>query len=93
MSFLSNFRVITAELERSSDWLLGLQPLGRVHCVADVLADIGHRVEDAPYRHTALGVIRVRNGEIVHYDDYMDPIAVARLLGRTEELAAALAGT
>jgi hypothetical protein len=25
------------------------------------------------------------------YDDYMDPIALARLLGRTGELAAALA--
>ena len=46
-----------------------------------------------PYRVTALGVIRVRDGEIVHYDDYMDPIAVARLLGRTGELAAALAST
>jgi hypothetical protein len=27
---------------------------------------------------------------IVRYDDYMDPIALARLLGGTEELAAAL---
>jgi len=26
----------------------------------------------------------------VHYDDYMDPIALARLLGRTAELAATL---
>jgi ketosteroid isomerase-like protein len=43
------------------------------------------------YRHTALGVIRVRGGEIVRYDDYMNPIALARLLGRTGELAAALA--
>jgi ketosteroid isomerase-like protein len=43
------------------------------------------------YRHTALGVIRVRGGEIVRYDDYMNPIALARLLGRTRELAAALA--
>ena len=42
------------------------------------------------YRHTALGVIRVRGGEIVRYDDYMNPIALARLLGRTGELAAAL---
>ena len=42
------------------------------------------------YRHTALGVIRVRDGQIVHYDDYMNPIAVARLLGRTGELAQAL---
>jgi ketosteroid isomerase-like protein len=42
------------------------------------------------YRHTALGVIRVRDGEIVRYDDYMNPIALARLLGRTSDLAAAL---
>ena len=46
----------------------------------------------SPYRFTALGVIRVRDGEIVCYDDYMDPIALARLLGRTGELAAALTG-
>jgi ketosteroid isomerase-like protein len=44
----------------------------------------------APYRFTALAVIRVRDGEIVRYNDYMDPIALARLLGRTRELAAAL---
>ena len=36
-------------------------------------------------------MIRVRGGEIVRYDDYMNPITVARLLGRTGELAAALA--
>jgi hypothetical protein len=35
-------------------------------------------------------VIRVREGEIVSYQDYMDPIAAARLLGRTSDLAAAL---
>ncbi len=51
----------------------------------------GPRPTSAPYRHLALGVIRVRDGQIVHYDDYMDPIAVARLLGRTRELATALA--
>ena len=60
-----------------------------------VVAEITHhgwsRALDAPYRFTALGVIRVRNGEIVRYDDYMDPIALARLFGRTSDLAAALA--
>jgi uncharacterized protein len=60
-----------------------------------VVAEITHhgmsRVTDAPYRLTALGVIRVRDGKIVRYDDYMDPIAVARMLGRTADLAAALA--
>jgi len=49
------------------------------------------KAAEAPYRHTALGVIRVRDGQIVHYDDYMNPIALARLLGRTSDLAAALA--
>jgi ketosteroid isomerase-like protein len=43
-----------------------------------------------PYRVRALGVVRVRDGEIVEYDDYMDPIALAVLLGRTQDLVAAL---
>jgi len=59
-----------------------------------VVAEISHhgwsKAADAPYRHLALGVIRVRDGQIVRYDDYMDPIALARLLGQTGELAAAL---
>ena len=60
-----------------------------------VVTEITHHgqslVTGAPYRFTALGVIRVREGLIVRYDDYMDPIGLARLLGRTGELAAALA--
>jgi ketosteroid isomerase-like protein len=60
-----------------------------------VVAEIEHhghsRATDGPYRFRALGVIRVRAGEIISYDDYMDPIAMAALLGRTSELAAALA--
>ncbi len=59
-----------------------------------VITEITHHgqssITGAPYRFTALGVIRVRGGEIVRYDDYMDPIALARLLGRTRELASAL---
>ena len=59
-----------------------------------VVTEITHhgwsQILDGPYRFTALGVIRVREGEIVRYDDYMDPIAMARLLGRTGDLAAAL---
>jgi uncharacterized protein len=62
-----------------------------------VVTEIAHHgrslVTGEPYRFTALGVIRVRDGLIVRYDDYMDPIALARLLGRTSELAAALAGS
>lgn len=60
-----------------------------------VVTEITHhgrsRATSEPYRHFALGVIRVRDGEIVRYDDYMNPIAVARLRGRTAELAASLA--
>lgn len=59
-----------------------------------VVAEIEHHgqshVTGAPYRFRALGVIRVRDGRIVSYDDYMDPIALAALLGRTSELAASL---
>jgi hypothetical protein len=47
-------------------------------------------VTGAPYRLTALGVIRVRDGMIIRYEDYMDAIALARLLGRAGDLAAAL---
>jgi uncharacterized protein len=62
-----------------------------------VVTEITHHgqslVTGEPYRFTALGVIRVREGLIVRYDDYMDPIGLARLLGRTGDLAAALAGS
>ncbi|OLT09264.1 hypothetical protein BJF78_31060 [Pseudonocardia sp. CNS-139] len=68
-----------------------------VHETADpevVVAEIEHHGHstalDGPYRFRALGVIRVRDGLIVSYDDYMDPIAMARLLGRTPDLVAAL---
>lgn len=60
-----------------------------------VITEITHHgrsnVTGGPYRFSALAFIRVRDGEIVRYDDYMDPIALARMLGRTGELAAALA--
>jgi uncharacterized protein len=68
-----------------------------VHDTGDpevIIAEITHhgwsRATASPYRFTALGVIRVRDGEIVQYDDYMDPIALTRLLGRTQDLVAAL---
>jgi ketosteroid isomerase-like protein len=61
-----------------------------------VVTEITHygrsRVTDSPYRLAAIAVIRVRDGEIVRYDDYMNPVDIARMLGRTGELAAALAG-
>jgi uncharacterized protein len=43
-----------------------------------------------PYRFRAIGVVRVRDGEIAEYDDYMDPIAMAAMLGRTQDLVASL---
>ena len=59
-----------------------------------VITEITHHgtsnITGGPYRFSALGFIRVRDGEIVRYDDYMDPIALARLVGRTGDLAAAL---
>ncbi|MGF7236014.1 MAG: nuclear transport factor 2 family protein [Frankia sp.] len=59
-----------------------------------VVTEIEHHgrstVTGQPYRFRALGVIRVRNGQIVSYQDYMDSIALARLLGKTTELATAL---
>jgi ketosteroid isomerase-like protein len=59
-----------------------------------VVAEIEHhghsRGIDGPYRFRTLAVIRVRDGEIVSYDDYMNPVALAQLLGRTSELVAAL---
>ena len=62
-----------------------------------VVTEITHhgwsKAINAPYEHKALGVIRVRDGQIVRYDDYMNPVAVAQLTGRTSELAAALTAT
>jgi ketosteroid isomerase-like protein len=59
-----------------------------------VVAEIEHhghsRAIDGPYRFRAVAVIRVRDGQIVSYDDYMNPVALAQILGRTKELVAAL---
>lgn len=61
-----------------------------------VVVEIEHRgtshAMNGPYRVTAVGVMRVRGGEIVSYRDYMDPLTLARVTGRTEALVAALQG-
>jgi uncharacterized protein len=44
-------------------------------------------------RGDPLRVRRMVAGEIVSYDDCMDPIAMAALLGRTPDLVAALEAT
>ena len=95
------FREVTARIEPSGR-CNGVKDLvaGEIRETDDpevVVTEITHYgrslVTGAAYRLTALGVIRVRDGEIVRYDDYMNPVALARLLGRTDELAAALAST
>jgi ketosteroid isomerase-like protein len=62
-----------------------------------VITEIEHhgmsRVTNAPYRMTALAVIRVRDGKIVHYRDYMNPLSLAELTGRMPDLVAAVSGT
>jgi uncharacterized protein len=92
-------RTYFGDASRSRDLLImeGIEALVRETDDPEVVVtEITHhgrsKVTGEPYRHVALGVIRVRDGEIVRYDDYMNPIAVARLFGRTGELAAALAG-
>jgi ketosteroid isomerase-like protein len=43
----------------------------------------GHsHVTNAPYRSLALGIIRVHDGQIVHYRDFMNPLTLAELTGR-----------
>jgi ketosteroid isomerase-like protein len=90
-------RAYFAPLSRARD-LLDMAGVAAVVRQTDdpevVVTEITHhgwsRAANAPYEHKALGVIRVRDGEIVRYEDYMNPIAVAGLLGRTRELAAEL---
>lgn len=48
------------------------------------------RLTGRPYRLPAIGVVRVRDGEIVLYQDYMDAVALALALRRTEQLVSAL---
>jgi uncharacterized protein len=59
-----------------------------------VVAEIEHHgtshVTGQPYRVVALGVIEVRDGEIISYRDYMDPLNVARVTGRMPQLLDAL---
>src|SRR5262249_21192362 len=60
-----------------------------VHETSDpevVITEIEHhgtsRLTNGPYRVRALGIIRVRDGQIVHYRDYMNPLDIAELTGR-----------
>ena len=59
-----------------------------------VITEIEHHghshVTNQPYQVRALGVIRVRGGEIVHYRDYMNPLTLAELTGRMPDLLAAV---
>ena len=59
-----------------------------------VIVEIDHhghsRVANGPYQMHALGIIRVRDGKIAHYRDYMNPLALAKLTGRMPELLTAV---
>jgi ketosteroid isomerase-like protein len=59
-----------------------------------VIVEIDHHghshIADGPYQMHALGIIRVRDGRIVHYRDYMNPLALAKLTGRMPELLTAV---
>jgi 2-polyprenyl-6-methoxyphenol hydroxylase-like FAD-dependent oxidoreductase/ketosteroid isomerase-like protein len=59
-----------------------------------VMAEFSHHgwshATDEPYTFRALAVARVRDGRFVSYEDYIDSIAMARMLGRTQQLADAL---
>lgn len=48
---------------------------------------------NSPYQLTALGMITVSDGEIVRFEDYVNPICVATMSGRLGELAAELVRT
>lgn len=45
-----------------------------------------------PYRMRYIGVITVRDGEIVHYRDYWNPLAAAEAMGGLDQLMTTFAG-
>ena len=57
----------------------------RTNDPAVVVAEITHRgwskVKQDYYTFTAVAIIRLRDGEIVRYDDYMNPLLLTELLG------------
>lgn len=59
-----------------------------------VIVEIDHHgyshVAAGPYQMHALGIIRVRDGKIVRYRDYMNPLALAHFTGRMPELITAV---
>lgn len=59
-----------------------------------VIAEIVHHGHshaiDGPYEMRALGIMRVRDGKIVHYRDFMNPLSLAQFTGRLPELFSAL---
>ena len=57
----------------------------RTNDPAVVVAEITHRgwskVKQDYYTFTAVAIIRLRDGEITRYDDYMNPLLMAELFG------------
>lgn len=46
-----------------------------------------------PYRMRYIAVVTVRDGEVVRYRDYWNPLAAAELMGGSEELTSAFSGS
>lgn len=69
----------------------------RIHETADpevIVAEFEYRgtvlATGAPFAYPCIFVMRVRDGEIVESRDYIDPLGMARALGRVDELFAAV---
>jgi ketosteroid isomerase-like protein len=90
-SFVSGSRVRVLELQE-----LRSVAVHETHdpevIVAEVEAHGRVVATDRPVRLSAIMVLRARNGEIVSYRDYTNPLAAAEATGRMPELIAALSG-
>jgi ketosteroid isomerase-like protein len=90
-SFVSGSRVRVLELQE-----LRSVAVHETHdpevIVAEVEAHGRVVATDRPVRLSAIMVLRARNGEIVSYRDYTNPLAAAQATGRMPELIAALSG-
>jgi ketosteroid isomerase-like protein len=90
-SFVSGSRVRVLELQE-----LRSVAVHETHDPEVIVAEVEARgrvvATDRPFRLSAIMVLRARNGEIVSYRDYTNPLAAAEATGRMPELIAALSG-
>lgn len=78
----------TFELEEAT--LVAYQTIDPEVVVVEIEHHGTSHILGGPYRNLAIAVMRVRDGEIVSYRDYMDALNLARILGQSARLAAAL---